>query len=294
MQTKRLLFCIAALLVASIFSDSCTEITPYCSSQIATNDNYLCQSGTFVFQVVQSYGLPLFSFFTTTSLNGYNYNGTPVSGSVYLLQFTELVELSDGKATHRVSLTDLDWIYGEPSVEDVSSNGNCRDLETRFTLSCENSSAFESLSFVNHLDMSDDDVSSIKFDVILRGYQWQDSRSDSLQLTFDYSSWGGYNATRVNATTYTLEDSYVQITRTASNNVRVSLADSSEDDPTVGFIYERFQGDLVHDPIIGIDKSKTLPIPPDLISEEEGSGGSYASIFTPSVLLIVTLAFFLV
>jgi hypothetical protein len=247
--------------VLQIWAQTCNT-TSVCTSP-GNSNNWECQTGNFVVQVNGNQQVPKYSFFLSgNGTDDYTYGSSSVDGEVYKIQFSQLNELADGQKTSTFSLSSLSWQFTTPKVVDTSPDKDCTSTETQFEITSQNDpkANFESITFVNHLADSNN-TSSLKFDVIITNYQWQDASSDSLELLFTYTGGSANdNATYTNSTTYSVGTSYISINPVAYGyvdltdpSVNQTVSVTFDADGKFGFIYSKFNGSLVHDPTIGID-----------------------------------------
>jgi hypothetical protein len=332
---QRAIILLATLLIGTILAQATCGVEPSCTT--SGKANFECQSGDFVVQVTGNQNVPKYSFYLNSD-----------AADVYKLQFSQMNELSAGQKTYSLSLSSLDWTFTTPAVVDTSSN--CSSVETQFTMFTEDSKApFDSLKLINHLAQSSN-TSSIKFDVVIVNYQWQDESSDSLELSFTYSTDNSDDAKDADvdssvsiatstsavsavssvssvssvsvatsassdsndsedsddsdtveyasSTSYTLRTSFVVINPVAYGyvdinnpdvNQTVSVITSNSD--KLGFIYSRFEGSLVHDPTIGIDKD-AIQNGGSSSSNQDSSSASYGPAVCIALVVLGVFALF--
>ena len=262
--------------------------------------NFECQTGDFVVSVTGNQNVPKYSFYLASNYTydyeynyysydeneeyNYEYNGdssksiesvkdeenNSTYGGEYKLQFSQFFETdNDGKKSSHstISLSSLSWEFTQPIVI-LHDDDDCTQ-ETTFNITNTNpqDGYWSKLVFVNHLYMVDNS-SSLKFDVVIEDYEWQDSNSAYLVLSLMYN--GGENATVENSTLASTGNSYLYINPTAysypnssnpsiNETVQATFTDSGK----VEISYSRFTGSLVHDPTFGINLPTPIaPAPP--------------------------------
>jgi len=275
------------LLIACI----CTSVLGACGLspscvKVSATSSLDCQSGKFVVDLTNTQNVPKYSFFLTTNSSNasYNYGEDPVDGSVYKFQLAQISELAGTRKTSTLPLSTLDWSLGPIEIVDLS--GNCTNTETQFNITC-TGGYWDSFTLVNHLSTKSD-TTTLKFDIILTNYLWQDASSDHLAISFTYSSAEAV-ATYKNSTYYALGSSYISINPVAhayvnlSNpSVRQTVSVAFDSSGKTEILYSRFNGSLIHDPTIGVIPKASTPTPTPTVTrrptpspqkEDDGDGG---------------------
>eukprot|EP01106_Pelomyxa_sp_JSP_P009695 TRINITY_DN262_c0_g2_i1.p1 TRINITY_DN262_c0_g2~~TRINITY_DN262_c0_g2_i1.p1 ORF type:complete len:224 (+),score=74.38 TRINITY_DN262_c0_g2_i1:81-752(+) len=162
----------------------------------------------------------------------------------------------------KVSLPSVGWSYTDATPD---ANGT----EVVFNISAAAvPRLWTELTLRNHVFLdadTSDKIRLLKFDVILRGYQW---KCDDAQLQIQYKLLGGPDdqTNTDNATEATFGATYFSVNPTAAagnGNIGVHLSDNSTDGNSPWFYvtYDHFDSDLYHDPELGYVKAS--PPPPD-------------------------------
>lgn len=198
------------------------------------------ENDDFIVTVTGNQNVPKYTFRNKASENEYK---------VFFSQFYESVD-GTKLGPSNIALPSLSWAF-----EDVST-----DEETVFWINSTDSKApFDLLAFKNRLIDE-----SVKFDVYLNGYQWVGADSDAVNLV-----WRMTNATESGESEpATVDDTQVcyfsgdgdDAEEACFEAVQTAVAtgdDGSETDVAVSLStkgnnivvsYERFEGDLLHDP----------------------------------------------
>jgi len=197
------------------------------------------------------------------------------SSNKWNVQFQQLFEaqLADNSykkiGPSNVALPSLNW--------EISESTSDKEKIT-FTMkgTPKNKGSFQSISFVNHLNLTNmsnqtkpTDLPALKFDVLISDYKWTSNTNDTvLILAFKFQQ-GGSSDMEINKNgdTVTLNGAYFFINTTALAlvhspasstplDVKMVLPSASEEgsDSSSGMIwlvYDHFTGSLEHDPELG-------------------------------------------
>lgn len=170
------------------------------------------------------------------------------------------------------SLPQMGWVTSEIIEEETSEY-----TITSFNLTGSEDGANNphindlTIQFRNHI-MTNDENTELKFDVVINNYEWKNSSlSTMLVLAFKiHSSDGTHDGSQGNSTMTEFGDAYVYSESEATDKlgihesaeVHASMsvgngANTTEIDSDTRFYlsYTHFDGDLVHDPTIGINKN---------------------------------------
>ncbi|KAH3757949.1 hypothetical protein Pelo_10243 [Pelomyxa schiedti] len=203
----------------------------------------------------------------------------------YKVELMKLNEVTSGnKRCASLSLPSVGWVYTD--VEDMGSefvfnittysssptnNGHNNGNGKGNGNSNGNKMSFSELTFRNHIynnHGTSDGVDIFKFDIFLAGYEWECENSN-LQVEFKFSSDLSEDHS-ANGTTARYGSMYFSITPEAtatSGQVTAQLKcddNSTDADPWYTIEYSHFEGDLYHDPDVGLgsvytnDDSNTL------------------------------------
>jgi hypothetical protein len=227
------------------------------------------KNSQYTVQLTGNGNVPKFTFYLNSN-----------ASNVWNVQFQQLFEAQIAKGIYKkigpsnVALPSLDWAISESTSDKEKITFTMKGTPKK-------KGSFESISFVNHLNLSDtnndtkpEDLPALKFDVLINDYKWTDNTNETvLILAFKFQGRGGNGDLDVNkdADTVTLDGAYfyinttaVSFTKTSSSmssstlNVKMILPTSSESGNSsssssgmIWLVYDKFTGSLVHDPELG-------------------------------------------
>jgi hypothetical protein len=209
--------------------------------------------------------VPKFSFYLNAN-----------ASDAWNVQFQQLFEAQiSGKSYKKigpsnVALPSLNWNISESTSDKEKISFTMKGTPKK-------KGTFESISFVNHLNLSDtnndtkpSDLPALKFDVLINDYKWTNNTNETvLVLAFSFQGSGGDLDVNKDGDTVTLDGAYFYInttaisyTKTSSSmwsstlNAKMVIPSSSESgsDSSSGMIwlvYDKFSGSLMHDPELG-------------------------------------------
>ena len=227
-----------------------------------------CSIGDFEVNVVDS-EIPTYNFGVTSSTYQYNVQFLSLAEAVV----TETGDLSISSVIHS---SEVAWTVSTPVAGYTANNVP----ETVFNISTGAlGNRWTSITLINHLILNQN-ISHLKFDVIVENYQWVDtSNTNKLLLSFGFQGYGSIGASH---SMVTVGDAYFDISTTA--NAYYSLADKSgvqivnvgmnyDSTSNIQVVYSHFQGSLVHDPSVGVMTENDSPnVPPSLEIVENPPG----------------------
>jgi hypothetical protein len=197
--------------------------------------------------------------------------------STYRVQFSSLFEATDTNGDNTfdntdtriagsvMSLSSLDWTFSDV-VNETNANNEVTTIHFNITGSEKNTQTDSFyIQFRNHIDVASE-KNELKFDIVINNYEWND---DSAILVLGYkiqSTHPNYNGeTNQNGNTVRFGDGYFESNSTANDDnstITSGLSTGSEtgeNNPFIYVSYEHFDGEMIHDPTIGVQAASVNP-----------------------------------
>jgi hypothetical protein len=221
------------------------------------------------------------------------------SDSTYRVQFNLIFEAEDVNGDNTfddgdnriagsvMSLSSLDWEFGE-IMNETNSEDEITNIHFNMT-GTDNRAGSDDfyIQFRNHIDLENNE-NELKFDIVINNYDWKD---DSAILVLGYkiqSTHPNFNGeTNQNGQTIQFGEGYFESEGTAQDDNGTivsglsSGSEQGENDPFIYISYAHFDGELVHDPTIGVHAS--------VVDDEAGILGSIELLFIASIAIAVSV-----